>query len=346
MAHRPVVACCILCLAAAACDSGSSRREPVLASATLGPAGGELAIAGGALAGWRLEVPAGALAAPTELRVYAADLPLIVETGVVPTEAASSGFRIEPVGLELAVRATLRAPFLPASIAGTAPGNVRLREVRSGNVIDQVPAAVDIPNGHIDGLVRFLGSYQVVVGPRAASLTDYWQPLGAAVALAGGRTFTVEPPLAGTPLAASSDRRWRYEGSHGVDLLYFLGSSMTGREATDENWREVWDQSFPAWQFLGATPGPQAATIGMQVEWPLGGPSIGGQMTVQAQWNWDAPQPVGDTLATDVVRLWITLTWNRADLGVGTRDYRFWFAPELGLVALAEDGVVHRRTTP
>jgi hypothetical protein len=31
---------------------------------------------------------------------------------------------------------------------------------------------------------------------------------------------------------------------------------------------------------------------------------------------------------------------------VGTRDYRFWFAPGLGLVALAEDGVVHRRTTP
>jgi hypothetical protein len=348
MPVRSVLALTVASVVVAACDSGSSRRDPLLASATIGPAGGEVEVVGGAQDGWRLDVPAGALAEPTELRVYAADLPAVVEavaeTSTAPVPAPA--FRIEPVGLQLAVRATLRAPYRPTALTNTAPGNVRLREARNGNAIDVVPDVIDVDSGRIEAPVRFLGSYQVIAGPRAASITDYWQPVGASVALEGGRTFAVELPDAGSPFAATCDRRWRYEGPHGVDLLHFAFDALRGREAPDESWREVWSEPFAAWQFAGGAPPPQATTLTMQVQAPIGGPSIGAQMTVQAQWTWDEPQPVGDTLATDVVRLWITLTWNRVDLGVGTRDYRFWFAPGLGLVALAEDGVVHRRTGP
>lgn len=335
---------------AAACHRSSSGGDPVLAEATVGAEGGELVVADGEQAGWRLLVPPGALAEPTQLRVVAAALPPVVagvgapETSTAPVPAAA--FRIEPVGLQLVERATLRAPYRVTVLTNTAPGNVRVREVRNGNAIDYVPDVIDVAAGRVELPIRFLGSYQVVPGPRVATIDAYWQPIGEAVALAGGRTFAVEPPAIGSPFATTCDRRWRYEGPHGVDLLHFAADALRGREAPDEGWREVWSEAYPVWQPIFASPPPLARTFVMQVQSPIGGPGIGAQMTAQSQWSWDVPQPVGDTLVTDVVRVWLTLTWNRADLGVGTRDYRFWFAPGLGLVALAEDGVVHRRTAP
>lgn len=335
---------------AAACHRSSTGGDPVLAEAVVGPEGGELVVADGQQAGWRLLVPAGALAVPTSLRVVAAALPTVVAEGVAPetstTPSPGAAFRIEPVGLQLVERATLRAPYRVEALTNTAPGNVRVREVRNGNAIDAVPAVVDVAAGRVELPIRFLGSYQVVPGPRVATIDAYWQPIGEAVALAGGRTFAVEPPAVGSPFATTCDRRWRYEGPHGVDLLHFAADALRGREAPDEGWREVWSEAFPAWQAAFASPPPLARTFVMQVQAPIGGPGLGAQMTAQSQWTWDVPQPVGDTLATDVVRVWLTLTWNRADLGVGTRDYKFWFAPGLGLVALSEDGVVHRRVAP
>lgn len=342
--------CFVVLLAAAAwlvaCHGRSSGGEPALAEAVVGPEGGELAIADGPQAGWRLSVPAGALAAPTTLRVVAV-VPLPgdpLATSVAPVPAVA--FRIEPVGLQLVERATLRAPYRVTALAETAPGNVRVREVRNGNVIDYVPDVIDITVGRVELPIRFLGLYQVVAGPRAASLAAYWPPIGAAVGLDGGRTFAVDPPDANSPFALTTDRSWRFEGPHGVDRLHFAADALLGREAPDEGWREIWSQSLPAWQPASSPTPPFASTFVMQVQSPLGGPSIGASMTAQAQWTWDAPQPVGGTLVTDVVRLWVTLTWNRIDLGVGTRDYKFWFAPGLGCIALAADGVVYRRTTP
>jgi hypothetical protein len=82
-----------------------------------------------------------------------------------------------------------------------------------------------------------------------------------------------------------------------------------------------------------------------QVSRPMTQLPIGGQITVSSMWSWSAPRTVAGRLLYDVAKLYLSLAWNRADLGVGQREYQFWFAPGIGLVAFAEDGLVHERTS-
>ncbi|MCB9549852.1 MAG: hypothetical protein H6706_28935 [Myxococcales bacterium] len=80
-------------------------------TATIGPEGGTLAgAADGAFAGFSLEIPAGALAAPTEVSVAG-----VVDPTPLALTAARVGpqFALEPAGLELAVPARLTVPFDP-----------------------------------------------------------------------------------------------------------------------------------------------------------------------------------------------------------------------------------------
>lgn len=98
---RPFLAAVVLCACAAPAASVPTLGEE--AEATIGPAGGVLV-----LGDVRLEVPPGALAEPTTVRVVV-DAP----EGCVPEafEALSPVYRLEPAGLAFAVPVRLTLPF-------------------------------------------------------------------------------------------------------------------------------------------------------------------------------------------------------------------------------------------
>lgn len=345
----------LLGLAAGACHgSSSSHDQTLLAAATIGPEGGVLAVDSGRQAGLRLTVPPGALLAPTEIRVR--DTFGSPAIGALPTsivEPPGDPFRLEPEGLRLEERATLRAPYRPYRLVGTSPGNVRAREMRNGFPIDYDPDVVDITSGYVEVPIRYLSEYLVVAGPAAAGIASYVpQQPGAAVELANGHTFTVEevPPTSPFPSTPSSFR-WRITGPsqplpQPVDLLYFSADHMLGRESVAENWREVWSAGVPFAAASGPVlPANASMTMPMSVAAPASQPGIGGQMTVYSVWSYAAPRRIAGQPLYDILQCRMALAWNRADLGVGQREYLFLFAPGIGLVGFAEDGVEHLRTT-
>lgn len=352
MRVRPLL---LLGLVAGACNGSSSRHDQtLLAAATIGPEGGVLAVDSGRQAGLRLVVPPGALLTPTEIRVR--DTVGSPAVGTQPTsvvETPGEPFRLEPTGLRLEERATLRAPYLTARLMGTSPGNVRAREIRNGYPIDYDPDVVDVVSGYIEVPIRYLSEYVVVAGPAAAGIASYVpQLVGAAVELEHGHTFTVEevPPTSPFPSTPGSVR-WRIAGPaqplpQPVDLFYFAADQLLGRESTDENWREVWSAPVPFPVSSGSVlPGHASLTMPMSVSAPASQPGIGGMITVFGVWSYAAPRRIAGRQLYDLVQFRLSLAWNRADLGVGQREYRFLFAPGVGLVGLAEDGVEHLRTT-
>lgn len=338
---RPAVLLVLLLLAA--CHRSSSSSEPVLGSAVIGPDGGELAITGGVQAGLRLTIPPGAVATPTEFRIFDVSTPIyLAENGPVYAAPPAQPFRIEPQDLRLDVLATLQAPYQVPYVYGTAPGNVRARQVRNGNSIDLAPTQVDVSAGHIVLRTRTLGSFQVVKGPAVPGVNGYQQAIGASVALADGYSFAVEAVPSTSPFAATDAVCWHITGFGIDDRIYFQGDSVVGRESATATWRERWTDSFPVW-----SNGPYSLvgsfTTTTQVEQPIGGPAIGGSMSANGGWYWTDPRLLGTELLYDVLTLRLNLAWNRVDLGVGQRAYVFTFAPGRGLLALSQDGVEHAR---
>jgi hypothetical protein len=339
----------LTCLAIPACHhSRSNASGTLIASATIGPAGGEVAITSGDYAGLRLQVAAGSLAAPTELRIVE-EQQAVYAAGELPLQYAEPiglPFRIEPVDLVFAVTATLRLPYRVPSIYGTAPGNVRARQQRNGNRIDLDPAFVDVSTGRIDVRTTTLGSFRVVSGPVAPSIDSYRQLQGETVALVGGFAFAVEPVPTSSPFAGTDAVRWRITGPGVQDVFYFAGDSVRARESVLQDWRETWNETFPVWSYGPLSLPPGTFTTSTTVSRPIGQPQPGGTMTAAGGWTWSEPRFVGAELVYDVLQLRLDLTWNRQDLnGVGQRSYRFWFTPGRGLLAFSQDGVVHERQT-
>lgn len=344
----------ILALAASACGSGSSNADAnLLAAQTIGPEGGVVEVASGWQAGMRLTVPAGALLTPTEIRVRD-----VSSNPAVGTQATSMPvppgrpFRLEPTGLRLEERATLRAPYLPTAVLGTAPGNVRVREVRGLMPIDYAPEVVDIVAGFVELPIRFLNQYGVITGPAAAGIGSYLQPpTETPLQLTNDATFAVEVVPESSPFYASDALRWRLTGPalpqpQPIDLLYFIAGRLVGRESVPWNWREQWSEPFP---FLTPTadplPGGAAVVMPMTVYGPPSQLGLGAQLTAHGWWSYAAPRRIGTTLLYDLVQWRLSLAWNRADLGVGQREHAFLFAAGIGFVGYVEDGVEHMRTT-
>ncbi len=335
----------LLALASIACHgSGSGSNSPELAAATIGPEGGTIEVSSGVQAGLVFTIPPGALAAPTRIRVR--DATRVAPPGSLPTIEApwiARPFYFEPAGLELALPATLRAPYRVIAVVNTAPGNVRLREVRNGNTIDHVPAVIDVAQGFIEFATRRLSWFEVRTGPTANGIGDYESQLGAVVPLTGGATFTVEPGPAPSPFPTTTAYGWRLTSPIGDERLWFGAGGMSGREDLLAGWREVWPQPFEVW-----TPLPQAAmngaTFPVNVSNPFTLQSTTGQMTAFGAWQWIAPRTIDGRKLLDLLQLRVSLAWNRGDIGVGQKEYRFTFAPELGLVALSIDGVEQTRT--
>jgi hypothetical protein len=324
----------------------------VLGEATIGPEGGVLAIDTGVQAGLRLTVPSGALMQSTRIRVHdATPVPLPGIGAPVIAAPPAYPFSFEPLDLRLEERATLRMPYETGRLYGTAPGNVRAREQRNGFAIDHDPDLVDVQGGFLELPIRHLSQYEVIRGPVAGGIAEYWPPTGAPVQLADGITFTVEAVPSTSPFASPEALRWVIAGApvfgaQDVDLLYFDDEHrLLGRESLDEDWREVWSQPYFPWVQAEVSLPVGSVTMLTQVSRPMTQLPIGGQITVSSMWSWSAPRTVAGRLLYDVAKLYLSLAWNRADLGVGQREYQFWFAPGIGLVAFAEDGLVHERTS-
>ena len=326
--------------------SRTGSGTAALAIATVGPAGGEINITSGDYAGLRLQIPAGAVATLTELRIV--DELQEYFDGALPLQFAvpiGLPFRIEPADLRFDLQATLQLPYRVAYVSGTAPGNVRARQVRNGNVIDWAPSQVDVGGGQAVLRTSTLGSFRVVQGPVVADVHDYQQLLGTSVALGGGFAFAVEEVPSTSPFATVDARRWRITGPGFEDVIYFVGNAVRARESGLENWRESWVDLLPVWSYgpLSLPPGTFATPT--FVSQPLGGPTIGGAMTASGGWSWSDPRLVGTTLLYDVLQLRLDLAWNRQDLGIGQRSYRFYFAPGHGLIGFSKDGVAHDRAS-
>lgn len=341
----------VLAAFSAAC-SNSSSGQPLLAAATIGPEGGTVSIDAGVQAGLRLTIPAGALTKATDIKIRDATLPPPLDTGVPATSVVAppnQPFLIEPAGLRLEERATLRAPYSTMRVYNTAPGNVRARETRNGIPIDYVPEVVDIQSGSCELPIRYLGHYQVVQGPVAEQGIASFKPLaGSTVQFADGISIAVEGVDPSSPFAGDEAVRWRITktpvfGLPPVDLLYFQADQLRGRESALENWRETWSMPYSPWnQAEVALPG-SAVTMPTTVQSPIASLGIGGLITVFGVWSWAAPVQIGSQQFLDVVQLRLSLAWDRQDLGVGQREYRFLFAPGIGFLAFIEDGVVHLR---
>ena len=343
---RQTVFASLLLLLAACHDSGGSS-DPELGRATIGPAGGEVAITSGDYAGLRLQVPAGALLEPTELRIFD-DLRAYID-GTLPLSYAPPiglPFRIEPPDLRFEVLATLQVPYRVAFLNGTAPGNVRARQVRNGNAIDVAPRQVDVVAGRVELNTRTLGSFRIVQGPTAPGIAAYQQAIGTSVALAGGYSFAVEEVPSTSPFAAVDAVRWRIRGPGVEDVLYFAGDAVRARESIPEDWRETWNEPFPVWSYGPLSVPPGTFTTLTQVSQPISQPGIGATMTASGGWVWSEPRFLGTELVYDVLELRLNLAGNRSDLGVGQRAYRFWFAPGQGLLGFSQDGVARERPTP
>jgi hypothetical protein len=193
--------------------------------------------------------------------------------------------------------------------------------------------------------IRTFGRYQIVLGPRAQSLDDYRPALDSPVGLEGGFSFAVEavPPTAPAELRTATARRWRIRGPNVDDILYVDGDLCLGRESSPPGWVEVWANPALVWQDLRGQQ-PFAVTTPMTVLNPTQGVSSPGLMTVFGTWNWSEPRFAGPRQFFDVVQLSVSLAWERQDIGTGQRSYRFLFAPEVGLIALVQDGVTYART--
>jgi hypothetical protein len=333
-------------LAVACSHSRSENSAPVLAAATIGPDGGQVAVVGGTQDGLRLTIPAGALSEPTEIRVRDTSLspaPGLYATSMAPVPGRP--FTLEPVNLRLEVLATLRAPYLVPNVVETAPGNVVLRQARNGNVIDLEPAAFDLNEGWIEVPLRTLSQCNVVRGPTQQNVAAYWQAMGTTVALADGYSFAVEAVPTGSPFAAADAYRWRITAPGVNDLIYFRGNAVVGRESVLADWREVWTNGYTVWDHSVAGLPPGSFTTAMAVHNPISGLPIAGAMTAGGLWSWSGPRTIGGTTLRDVVQLTLSLAWNRHDLGIGQRQHAFWFAPGVGLLGFAEDAVTRARLT-
>lgn len=331
----------LLPLASAGCHRSGSSSAPVLASTTIGPEGGALTVASGTQNGLVLTVPPGALAARTDIRVVA-DYevpPPLMATSEAPTPGRP--LRIEPQSTQFAIPATLRLPYLPQYVAETGPGNVRVRQVSPFATRDHEPAMVDAIAGRVQIDVRTLGRFQVVTGPRTANVDDYLPALGAVADLGGGFSFAIEAVPPTSPYAPDG-RQWRIRGPGVDERLVFVGRQIVARESDLPSWRERW--SVPVDPFASVELVPNGAAVPTQVEQPLGsGLATAGLITVTGWRRFAEPRTFDGRLVLDVLRLAIDLAWDRQDIGVGQRQYVFWFAPGDGLLAFAQDGVVRER---
>jgi hypothetical protein len=336
----------------AACTGSGGPTDTVVARATIGPDGGEVRVADGPLAGVVLTVPAGALAAPVELRIVRFGDPAHAFPGALAVRLGSSGaevaepLRVEPEAQEFANPARLQFVYAPLQILDTAPGNVRVRHAIAHGDERIEPDRVDVDAGKVEIQVSICGTFAVVEGPVQHSLQVYVGDPGA-VPLDGGVQFA--RAFANDPVHHPNRdvERWTITTPSGVAGLDFEAFQLLGRFSVASDWIEVLRDPLLAWNDVStlSIPGPPPTRTTdvwspIQAIAPLGS----GTLALDGHWRFAPPMQVGSRLLLDLVELHLDMHWNRPDIGEGGQQQTFVFAPGLGLVALQLDGVLHLRT--
>ena len=330
------------CACLAACGSSGPSGPSVQVSSVIGPDGGLLVVQQGSLQGLQLEVPAGALAEPTELRVLAVPAPPAGSSqsaSIAP--AVGPSFRIEPVELVAALSMRLRAPYSPGNVGQTGPGNVDVLQVNPWTTRVYGPDAVDPVSEWVEVSVKTLGFFQVEVGEVTQDRGAYLPTVGDVASLAGGFQVEAGDEEPGSIYAGLGATHLEVTGPGVSERLVFVGDQLVGRAAALV-WAEEWSQSvYPLVD-------PQAALSSMapqtaQVTNYISGTTVGATVMPLCYLQFSEPIAYQGALYTDVAKVVVNVAYDRADLGAGERRLTLWMSPDVGLLRLSVDGASYDR---
>lgn len=330
------------CACLAACGSSGSSGPSLQAASVIGPDGGLLVVQQGSLQGLQLEVPAGALAESTELRVLAVPAPP-AGSGQSASSAPAVGpsFRIEPIELVASLSMRLRAPYVPGNVGQTGPGNVDVRQINPWTTRVYEPEAVDLVSEWVEVSVKTLGFFQVEVGEVTQDRGAYLPTVGDVASLAGGFQVEAGDEGPGSVYAGLGATHLEVTGPGVSERLVFVGDQLVGRAAALV-WAEEWSQSvYPLVD-------PQAALSSMapqtaQVTNYVSGTTVGATVMPLCYLQFSEPIAYQGALYTDVAKVVVNVAYDRADLGAGERRLTLWLSPDVGLLRLSVDGASYDR---
>ena len=327
--------------------SSGGSGDTVLAKATIGVGGGEVAVTQGLYAGLRLVVPAGALERSTEVQFIQ---PAPPGDGIAqPLSIAGPGpfVRIEPQAQDFAVPATLRLPYIVDAIGFGGPGHVRASRVRSvGSIVEPYidPPVVDVERGRIEFETMGLGGYQVVQAPPAPSMADYLPAPGTMVPLEDGYSFSFDEVLV-PQIGANLLSRWTIDTGALQQVVYFDQFRMVGRAVPNASWLEAWDTPIDALVYERYATTMRTLSLTRIYEPPSAPtPTYVGRVLALGRFGFEVPLRIGNREFRDILRIRLHTEWERPDLGQGSAEQVFWFAPGVGLIQMQTDGVIRIRT--
>jgi hypothetical protein len=344
---RPAFACLLLM---AACSSNGSQ-DVELASATIGPAGGQIGVDSGPFAGLRLTVPGGSLASDVRVTLVDPASPSY-PSGVVPlTYAQNPGpfVRIDPPQIVFATPATLRLPYDTQRTIDFGIGNVQVWQYTTAGGEHVDPGVVDVQLGRVEFAISQLGSFQVVRA-NMPPIDDYLPAIGTTVPLEDGYSFSyeevLEPHLPGRII-----QRWlidtgSYWFGHYVERSTVANAMLlSGRVIPSADWQEVWDApvAFMIPEATGATP-PIATTTSIYSPINSLSPTETGTASLLGRFGFEVPLHIGQREFRNVLRIRLLTAWDSPSSGAHTGEQVFWFAPGVGLLQMQVDGVIRIRT--
>lgn len=352
MRRLSILLASLLPLLGAACSGSSGGGGPV----AVGEAGVSTTTVltvptGNVLAGLRLIIPAGALAAPTTITVGVGQ-PTDVNARSIVGPAAALG----PGGLSFAVPAQLEIPFDTSNLVNFSTADVRVqaRNDATGIVAELVPSRVDEVEGvatvAIDGFSTFWVTLPFLgpgFDPNPRSLASYFPLLEGDLYVFQDRTLTVEdigPSQVGAPNALALVQRVGgltervYLGRASNDDLLLLGEGFPDRRPEAEELHAEPTVFVPGSGFDGATfRGNTAFTAYTPIG--SGGISYGGSYSATTLLRFPAttfetPLGVFDDIAV-VTRL---VGWSNSLGEQGNVVLDMFLAPGIGPVGIAIDG--------
>ncbi|MFT4514025.1 MAG: hypothetical protein ACI89X_000312 [Planctomycetota bacterium] len=329
----------LACALAGACHKSSSSGAPILASSRIGPEGGVLIVASGNQAGLILTVDPGVLTAFVDFQIR--DFVPDPGVGSVVDAGVALPFRIEPEDLVLSQNVRLHLPYQPTAVFGTAPGNVEVNQVSPFTARGYNPEVVSVTEGFVEIEVKTFGQFRVVIGERVDPL-DYVPPVGVVTQLGNGYEFEVKDAAPMSEFAAQFAKEWRITGPQFDESVIFVGYDVVGRLSESASWLEIWDDSFRPFQLTGS--GFVLPTTGiMQVQSPIGQPSLGASVLPFGFMSYELPVEYNGVLLRDIMKVALNVAYSRADLGTAERQMIYWFSPSVGLLQVSIDGIIYDR---